>query len=200
MLRREGYAGPLTMLSADDVAALRPPQPVEGLPGRAARPTTGSRCARRSSTSSSDIDLQLDARVAEIDTANRHVRARGRQPPRLTTRCCSPPAPSRCGSTCRAPTCRTCTTCARSPTAAPLSPRAAAAQRAVVIGASFIGLEVAASLRARGIDVHVVARETHADGARSSAPSSGVSSAGSTRITASSSISARPSRRSTSAA
>ena len=64
-----------------------------------------------------------------------------------TTRCCSPPGRSRSASTIPGADLPHVHTCARWPTAARSSPAPARPRRAVVMGASFIGLEVAASLR-----------------------------------------------------
>ena len=158
MLRREGYAGRLTMLSADEsVPYDRPNLSKNYLAGSAPEewiPLRSSEFYREH-----DIDLKLGVRVAAIDTAkrqvemedgNRHVYdalllATGAEPVRLAL-----PGGD-------LPHVHYLRTLADSRA---LVATARASKQAVVIGASFIGLEVAASLRARNIGVHVIGRET----------------------------------------
>jgi NADPH-dependent 2,4-dienoyl-CoA reductase/sulfur reductase-like enzyme len=104
------------------------------------------------------VDLKLGARVAAIDTASRHVQlgdgnrhaydalllATGAEPVRLAV------------SGADLSHVHYLRTLADS---RQLVASAQTSQRAVVIGASFIGLEVAAALRARNLDVQVVGRE-----------------------------------------
>jgi NADPH-dependent 2,4-dienoyl-CoA reductase/sulfur reductase-like enzyme len=158
MLRREGYAGRLTMLSADEsVPYDRPNLSKNYLAGSAPEEWIPLRSAEF--YQEHDIDLKLRVRVAAIDTANRQVQledgsrhaydalllATGAEPVRLDL-----PGGD-------LPHVHYLRTLADSRA---LVAKALASQRAVVIGTSFIGLEVAASLRARNIDVHVVGRET----------------------------------------
>jgi NADPH-dependent 2,4-dienoyl-CoA reductase/sulfur reductase-like enzyme/nitrite reductase/ring-hydroxylating ferredoxin subunit len=158
MLRRDGYDGPLTMISADESAPCdRPNLSKDFLAGTAQedwiplRPDEFYRDKR--------IDLVLNARVTSIDTRERRVHvengasypfgalliATGADPVRLTI----PGEPS--------VDVRYLRTFADSRA---IVSRAESAKRVLVIGASFIGLEVTASLRARGIDVHVAAPES----------------------------------------
>jgi apoptosis-inducing factor 3 len=155
MLRREGYDGTLTMISADDSAPYdRPNLSKDFLAGTA----PDDWIPLRSSEYYSDrrIDLVLSSRVSSLDIQQRHVQlesgktygfgslliATGAEPIRLQIEGATDAQIHylRTFADSRA-----------------IVAKAASAKRVVVVGASFIGLEVAASLRARGVDVDVVA-------------------------------------------
>jgi NADPH-dependent 2,4-dienoyl-CoA reductase/sulfur reductase-like enzyme/nitrite reductase/ring-hydroxylating ferredoxin subunit len=157
MLRREGYSGPVTMVSADDAPPYDRPNvskdylagtaPEAWMPLRGAKYYSGQR-----------IELMLKQRVTLIDPARRIVSlADGRQLEYgallLATGADPVHLPIAATGGARIFYLRTLSD-ARGIIAA-----AEGAKSAVVVGASFIGLEVAASLRARGIDVHLVGLE-----------------------------------------
>ncbi len=157
MLRREHYQGSIVMLSSDDGAPVdRPNLSKDYLAGTA--PEDWLPLRPDSFYIDNKIELRLSANVTDIDRRAREVMlgngskvaydrlllATGAEPIRL-------PIPGFDGPVVH--TLRSLDDC-RAIIAA-----ARDARRAVVIGASFIGLEVAASLRNRKIEVHVVAPE-----------------------------------------
>src|ERR1700686_3796195 len=158
MLRREGYDGALTMISADDSAPYDRPNlskdflagtaPDDWIPLRSPKYYVDQR-----------IDLVLGSRVSSLDVQPRSVQlengktyefgallmATGAEPVRLQIE----------GATdVRIHYLRTFAD------SKAIVRKAISSKRIVVVGASFIGLELAASLRARGIEVHVVAPES----------------------------------------
>ncbi len=154
-LRRDGYAGAVTMIGHEATVPVdRPNLSKDYLAGNAPEewiPLRGEDFYREQR-----IDLRVGARAAAIDLAAKRVRladggaldygalvlATGATPVRL-------PIPGA-----DAPHVLTLRTLADSRA---IIARAAGAKRVVLVGAGFIGLEVAASLRARGLEVHVVA-------------------------------------------
>jgi NADPH-dependent 2,4-dienoyl-CoA reductase/sulfur reductase-like enzyme/nitrite reductase/ring-hydroxylating ferredoxin subunit len=157
MLRREGYDGALTMISADDSPPYdRPNLSKDFLAGAA--PDDWIPLRPPDFYADRRIDLQLRSRVASLDVQKKRVQledgkmcqygalllATGADPVRLKIDGAvdSQIHYLRTFADSRA-----------------IVAKAAAAKRVVVVGASFIGLEVAASLRSRGIDVNVVAPE-----------------------------------------
>ena len=155
-LRREGYDRPITLLEAGPSAPYdRPNLSKDYLAGSA--PEEWIPLHPDGFYAEAGIDLILGATVAEIDPARRRVIladgssraygalliATGAEPIRLPIPDAAQPV-------------RYLRTLADSRA---IVAAATAARRAVVIGASFIGLEVAAALRARGVEVTVVAPE-----------------------------------------
>ena len=155
MLRREGYDGALTMISADDWPPYdRPNLSKDFLVGAA--PDDWMRLRLPDFYREQNIDLMLNSRVSAIDLAQRRVQlesgrscgfdalliATGAEPVRLTIEGAADSQIHylRTFADARA-----------------IVSKAASAKRVAVIGASFIGLEVAASLRTLGIAVDVIA-------------------------------------------
>jgi NADPH-dependent 2,4-dienoyl-CoA reductase/sulfur reductase-like enzyme/nitrite reductase/ring-hydroxylating ferredoxin subunit len=155
MLRRQGFDGSVVMLSDDRAPPVdRPNLSKDYLAGTAPQEWVPLRDADW--YAEQHIDLELDKAVKAVDPAARNVTlgdgtrigydklllATGAEPVRL-------PLPGM-----DVPHVHTLRTFADSRA---IIAQAEAAKSAAVMGASFIGLEVAASLRARGVDVHVVA-------------------------------------------
>ena len=157
MLRREGYAGPITMISADaDLPVDRPNLSKDYLAGEAQDDWMPIWPAE--SYQERGIDLKLNSRVSAIDPASRSITLENGS--RLTFGAlliatgADPVHPPIAGAD--SPHVSYLRTYAD---ARAIVERAQSARHVVVIGASFIGLEVSASLRARGIAVDVIAPE-----------------------------------------
>lgn len=156
-LRREGFAGKLTMLSADGAPPVdRPNLSKDYLAGNAPEEWVPLRPPEFYGEHA--IELVLGVRVTAIDVAGKRVVAEsGTAYPfdalLLATGATAIDLTVPGGNL---PHVRTLRTLADSRAIIAKLPKV---ERAVVVGASFIGLEAAAALRARNVEVHVVGPE-----------------------------------------
>ena len=155
MLRREGYDGPLTIVSADDSPPVdRPNLSKDYLAGTAQEEWV----PLRSSDYYRDrrIDLLLRSRVVTLDTKSRRIVLESSKTVEFGTLLLATGAdpvhlPMAGATDAQLHYLRTFAD------SKAIIAKATSAKRVVVVGASFIGLEVAASLRAREVPVDVVA-------------------------------------------
>jgi 3-phenylpropionate/trans-cinnamate dioxygenase ferredoxin reductase subunit len=159
-LRREGYQGRITIVDADrDAPVDRPNLSKDYLAGSAPEEWVSLRPADY--FRDHGIDARVGRRAAALDVRNHRVQLDDGSELRfdaLLLATGASPVQLSIPTSDRLPL-RTLRSLADSRTIIADAARAGHGGRAVVIGASFIGLEVAASLRARNLEVHVVAPE-----------------------------------------
>jgi apoptosis-inducing factor 3 len=156
-LRREGYAGRITMISADSAAPYdRPNLSKDFLMGTAPAEWMPLRSA--ADYSERKIELLLDSRVQSLDLKQRSVQLEGGRKVDFDAMLLATGADPVRLDIPVAGAARLLYLRSFADSQAIVA-AAASAKRVVVLGASFIGLEVAASLRHRGIEVHVVGQE-----------------------------------------
>jgi apoptosis-inducing factor 3 len=155
MLRRKGYAGSLVMISADGAPPCdRPNLSKDFLAGTA--PADWIPLRPPEWYNEYKIELLLNTRVTEFDTATKTVRANNGKDYRydallLATGADPIRIPMEGAEASQIFFLRSFAD------SQAIVAKASNAKKVVVVGASFIGLEVAASLRTRGIEVEVVA-------------------------------------------
>ncbi len=157
MLRREGFGGSLTMVSTDNSPPYdRPNCSKDYLAGNAPEEWMPLRPAEF--YRDNDIDLRLETEVAAIDPRGRSIGLRdGKSLPFDKLLLATGAEPIRLDIPgANAPHVFVLRSLADSRA---IIERAKSAKRAVVLGASFIGLEATAALRAREVEVHVAAPE-----------------------------------------
>ncbi len=165
-LRAEGFDGDIVLIGAEPERPYeRPPLSKGLLLGAASRDSAFVH--EPDWYAGHDVELRTDTVVESLDRRRRQLDPGRRRAARLRPRCCWPPAPGRAPSRCRAPTWTACCTCVPSPTATGWPRPPSAGARLVIIGAGWIGLEVAAAARQRGASVTVV---EHADAAAAAGP------------------------------
>ncbi|HTL19074.1 MAG TPA: FAD-dependent oxidoreductase, partial [Steroidobacteraceae bacterium] len=157
MLRREGFSGPLTVVSADQSAPYdRPNLSKDYLAGSA--PEEWIPLRPPEFYAQNNIDLRLGTEVTAIDIEEHRLRLPGNEALAYTKLLIATGAePVRLevpgGNLPQVRTLRSLADCRA------IIDRAKEGSRVVIVGASFIGLEAAASLSQRRAEVHVVAPE-----------------------------------------
>src|SRR6266487_3543727 len=158
VLRRERYDGPITMLTADDSPPVdRPNLSKDFLAGTAQEDWIPLRSP--DFYSERRIELVLNARVTSLDANQESIHLENGQRHSFGALLIATGAEPIHLDIPGATSAQTCYLRTFSDSRAIVA-KAASAKSVVVVGASFIGLEVAASLRARGIGIHVVAPES----------------------------------------